>query len=368
MKVIAFYLPQYYTFPENDEWWGKGFTEWNNVKRATPLFRGHIQPQIPLNNNYYNLADVHTMEKQAELAHQYNVHGFCFYHYWFDGKLLLNLPVENYLHDQDIDLQYCLSWANESWSRTWDGKENHYLIKQNYNEGLDGIQKHYKYLSQFFHDDRYIKHDNKPLFILYKPHLNTNIKKTMDIWNELAIKDGFSGIYWGFQHPSTFASSVINQFDFAIEFEPLYTMREIQGETADMSDIQKIIWGTKHPKWLLNRINHKLFNKPTIYNYDDVWRRILSRDAVFKNTYGGAFCEWDNTPRKGGRGIVYYEATPEKFNRYFQQQLHHINNSVNYNNEYLFINAWNEWGEGAHLEPDEYHKYAYLDVIKQAVE
>ena len=365
MKTIAFYLPQYHSIPENDEWWGNGFTEWVTVKKAKPLFKGHVQPEIPLNNDYYSLMDSATQEKQSELALRFGIDAFCYYHYWFDGKLLLEKPMENMLRNPKIEISFCVSWANESWARTWDGKEKKILIQQNNNETISAWEKHYRYLAVFFKDKRYLKEDNKPILLIYKPHLIENISEMILFWNKLAKDDGYNGIYWGVQHPSACHNrNIIELFDFGVEFEPLYTDYEMEGERAELHGVDRMIYGFKHPKWLMSKIKKRIYGLPSIRDYDEVWNQILSRKPLNSKMCPGAFPAWDNTPRKGRNGISFFKATPEKFKEYIYRQYKRATDV--YKSNYLFINAWNEWGEGAHLEPDEYNKFGYLEAVKNA--
>lgn len=364
MKKIAFYLPQYHCIPENDEWWGKGFTEWVNVKKATPLFTGHNQPEIPLDKNYYNLLDKEVQEEQSKIALCYGLDAFCYYHYWFDGKLLLEKPMEQMLSNKNIKIPFCISWANESWARTWDGRDSHILIKQNQNESRESWIKHYEYLSKFFCDKRYLKNQNKPVFIIYKPQLIGKIRKFMECWDKLAQKDGFDGIYWGYQHPSAFLDTkVIDMFDFGIEFEPLYTDTEMEGKRAQLEGMRRILYAFQHPRWGVKKIKKKILKLPSIKSYDEVWGKIITRKPKRKNIQPGAFPAWDNTPRKGKNGIVFWGASPDKFKRYLSKQCKRAKEI--YHAEYIFINAWNEWGEGAHLEPDEKNQFGYLEALKE---
>lgn len=364
MKIIAFYLPQFHAIPENDAWWGKGFTEWTNVKKAQPLYKGHIQPEVPLGNNYYNLLNPKTQEWQADLATKYGIDGFCYYHYWFNGKLLLEQPMENMLKNKNINIPFCISWANESWARTWDGKDSNVLIKQNYSGSYDEWKAHFDYLLPFFKDERYIKHDGKPLMILYKPQLFLKCKEMMKYWNQLAIENGFEGIYWGYQHRSAFDSDLNGMpFDFGIEFEPFYTVREMEVEKEKkykQLGYLGIVW--KQLLFILWKLNKKMRGLPIIFDYDKVWHNILSREPQREHICPGAFTSWDNTSRRGRKGTVFKGASPQKFKSYFSQQLERAKNV--YHSEFLFINAWNEWAEGAHLEPDEYNGYGYLEAVQ----
>lgn len=367
MKKIAFYLPQFHTIPENDKWWGEGFTEWSNVKKATSLFKGHHKPEVPYSKNYYNLLNSEAQEEQANLAKKYGIDGFCYYHYWFEGKLLLQKPMENMLENDKVDIPFCICWANESWSRTWDGRESDILIKQNYNENKNEWKKHFEYFLPFFKDSRYIKHNNMPMIIIYKPQLINKCKEMLDLWSKMAVEAGFSGLYIGYQHHSAFDYNMKQLgFDFGIEFEPLYTLnREMNKEKR----IESVI---KHPVLCSKKMIRKLKNKigyrdyPVIVDYDEVWKRIIKRKHIDKSIMPGAFPSWDNTPRKGKDGIVFYKSSPKKFKKYFELQVEHLNNE--YKPEYIFINAWNEWGEGAHLEPDELNGFGYLEAISHDVE
>lgn len=353
MKVIAFYLPQFHAIPENDNWWGKGFTEWVNVKKSKPLFKGHNQPEIPYGENYYNLLDSEIQIQQAKLAKENGIYGFCYYHYWFEGKLLLEKPMENMLKNKKIDIPFCVCWANETWARTWDGNEKDILISQNYNEDKEAWKKHFDYLLSFFRDERYIKVDNKPVVIIYKPQLIENGSELIKYWNELAIENGFNGIYVGYQHHSAFDANLDSyKFDFAIEFEPFYTVHECNKEKEKLES-------------LFTKVKKKLFKLPTIYNYDFIWKKIISRKPKDEKHCPGAFPAWDNTPRKGNNSIVFWKPTPEKYKNYLVERIKSA--KKNYKSEFLFLNAWNEWAEGAHLEPTQQDGFKYLENTKNAL-
>lgn len=363
IKKIAFYLPQFHTIPENDKWWGKGFTEWINVKASRPQFRMHVQPEIPLNNNYYNLLNPKIQEWQSNLAIDNYIDGFCYYHYWFEGKMLLEKPMEQMLNNPKIKIPFCICWANETWSRTWDGQENKILIKQNYSENFKQWEKHFDYLLPFFKDQRYITDENRPMLLIYKPHLINNCKDMLSFWRKLAKENGICDLYIGYQHCSSFNYDMDSLgFDFGVEFEPFYTVREIKNITKTLKS--KIKYVFKHPKNIIRYTQRHFLNYPIIYDYDEIWHRIVSRTNRKENIFPGAFPSWDNTPRRGRDANIFYGASPEKFMKYLSQQLKKIDqlNST----KYLFINAWNEWAEGAHLEPDTKNKYEYLNCIKTA--
>lgn len=352
MKKIAFYLPQFHSIPENDEWWGKGFTEWVNVKNAKPSFKGHKQPEIPYKYNYYNLLDTNIQILQAQKAREYGLDGFCYYHYWFEGKLLLEKPMENMLRESRIDIPFCICWANETWARTWDGKENQVLIRQNYDEDKECWKEHFQYLLPFFKDKRYICVENRPMFILYKPQLIKKCKEMMEYWNELAVDAGFKGIYFGYQHHTAFDYDLTAcNFEFAIEFEPFYTVYDLRKKNIKLEST-----------W--SRLKKKVQNLPTIYDYDVIWENIINRHPS-GNVCAGAFPAWDNTPRRGRKAILFWESSPQKFESYMSSRIKSAKKY--YNRDFLFINAWNEWAEGAHLEPTETYGYSYLEALKRAL-
>ena len=360
MKTIAFYLPQFHAIPENDAWWGEGFTEWVNVKAAKPQFKGHNQPEKPLNGDYYNLLNPEVQVKQAKQAAEYGIGGFCYYHYWFEGKLLLEKPMENMLRNPDVDIPFCVCWANETWARTWDGQETHVLMKQNYNEDETAWKAHFDYLLPFFKDSRYICHEGKPMMLIYKPHLITNCAQMLAYWNKLAVEAGFAGMYFGYQHFSAFDADCESLgFDFGVEFEPFYTVREIKKEIAAAG---KLSYALHNPGWLLGKLKQKLLHTPIIYDYEEVWKRIVNRKPEKRTVMPGAFTAWDNTPRRGNNANVFHPATPAVFKKYFAERVRKARSE--YKAPYIFINAWNEWAEGAHLEPDEINGMGYLEAVK----
>ncbi|TKH45924.1 glycosyl transferase [Paenibacillus terrae] len=349
MKVIAFYLPQYHRIPENDRWWGDGFTEWTNVRRATPLYPGHNQPQIPYQERYYDLTQKKSQIWQAELAKSYGIYGFCYYHYWFKGKLLLETPLQQVLASNHPDLPFCLSWANEPWTRIWDGGENekNILMPQEYGDEEDW-REHFQYLLKIFSDSRYILIKDKPVFLIYRPENIPRCREMLVLWNKLARENGLPGIYF-VQTLGGFPIEKQAGFDASVEFEPHYTFAH----------------GGDWRIWNYLRIKDQ---QHLTFDYDYVWSLILNRSHRREGEpiFTGAFVDWDNTPRRQIDGVSCIGAAPHKFEWYLTRQLERTERL--YQSEFLFINAWNEWGEGAYLEPDTRHGHAYLQAVRNALD
>lgn len=378
-KVIAFYLPQYHCIPENDKWWGKGFTEWTNTRKAKPLFKGHYQPKTPLNENYYNLLDPKVMEEQSKLAQKYGVSGFCYYHYWFkNGKKLLEKPIEAMLKNKNISIPFCLCWANENWTRRWDGGKNEIIMEQDYGDEQEWEQ-HFSYLLPFFKDERYIRINNKPVFVIYKPQLIPKLKKMLNFFKKSAKANGLDGIVFLSQHPSWILDKKYNPsyFDYLIEFEPFFTY-STKDKKVDISNYSKTnkVWNIINENEILllllnyvKKIRDKVIKEKNIDNtllqikdYDEYWSYILNNRVTSSKLIRGAFTDWDNTARKKN-GMMFKGASPEKFEQYFKK-LVEDNTSID---NLIFINAWNEWAEGAYLEPDMKYGYAYLNALYNCV-
>lgn len=360
MKILAMYLPQYHEIEENNLWWGKGYTEWTAVKNAQPLFKGHYQPRVPLDGKYYDLADQNakTWRWQSNLAKRYGVYGFCIYHYWFTGKQLLEKPMEILLQHKDIDINYCICWANESWTRTWYGRENEVLMKQEYGDEYDW-KAHFEYLLPFFKDKRYIKIDNKPMVNIYRSSDIDCLHEMISCWNMWAKHEGFDGIYLVVANTGGKLEQREDIIDAYYNFEPGYTLNHVLS------------------KWKRNKINanifyrmvyNKVFSKKRVERIIDarLINAVMNSEVISseKPIYRGAFPMWDNTPRRGYKGLVYTKTTPQLF----QKQLFKIKNLIQDKDEFVYINAWNEWGEGCYLEPDELYGYAYLESIKKVLE
>jgi hypothetical protein len=355
IKVIAFYLPQFHPIPENDKWWGKGFTEWTNVRKTKVVFKNQYQPKEPLDDNYYDLSKIEPLKWQAELAKEYQIYGFCFYHYWFGGKLLLEKPVENLLNHPEIDINYCFSWANEPWTRTWSGKNHQVLMPQTY--GKEGEwEKHFMYLKPFFKDSRYIKIENKPMFLIYKSSSIPECYEMMNLWNKLAIENGFNGIHFVETIRDKFIDNRNLPFCAGVEFEPA---RILNGQSLIVLNYNRI---RRRIMKVINFFFHKEYPLNKKKSFKTIAGKSLTNISP-PNTYGGIFVGWDNTPRRGNASIYISEATKEEFTSYLKNKIDITKNI--YKTDFIFVNAWNEWCEGTYLEPDKKRRFEYLEAIRE---
>lgn len=379
IRTIAYYLPQYHAISENDKAWGKGFTEWVNTKKAVPLFNKHYQPKVPLNKNYYDLRDVSVMIEQAKLAKKYGLFGFCYYHYWFkNGKKLLEIPVEQMLREAAVDIPFCLSWANENWSKQWDGGNQEIIVEQNYGDEKDW-SLHLDYLVDFFRDSRYITLDERPVLLIYKPEIIPNVQKMIRYWRSRIKEYGFKDLCIMIQSSGAYFSPFFNTkgFDYQIKFPPFFSIimheKNMQNvkiqkrlfEIARILKLEGILLSFYNILKLKRDSNKANLNTVLTYlNYDTTWRTMIDSDSSDR-MIEGAMVDWDNTARKAN-GYVHLEGSPEKFEKYMVELVNKVKNNAQ--EPIIFINAWNEWAEGAYLEPDELHKYAYLEGLKRAME
>ena len=363
-KIIINYLPQYHSIPENDQWWGKGFTDWISVKNAKPLYEGHNQPRIPKNNHYYSLDDVNEIRKQAEMAREHGIYGFGIYHYWFNSNLqLLQKPAELIRDNRDIDINYLFLWDNATWKRTWSNVKHANDWAPSQDSASDTEQKgtgilaeliygtekdwkiHYDYLATFFKDDRYIKIENKPVFGFFQPinDLET-LKKMVNYWNMLAINDGFNGVFCMSRD-----NYLHKDLDFKFRYTPLVPNTKISYLRYKLIDL--FAAKTKRIRF---------------YDYDYEWKKIISEAKTSDSkTFLSGFVSFDDTPRRGVKGRVVRGATPEKFQKYVKEL---VGISEKQNKELVFITAWNEWGEGAYMEADTVYGIEYLQALKSAIE
>ena len=349
VKLVAFYLPQYHPFPENDEWWGKGFSEWANVTRAIPQFRGHYQPHLPGELGFYDLRveDVHF--RQIELAKQYGLYGFAYYHYWFAGKRLMEMPVDRFLANKKMDFPFLLVWANENWTRRWDGLENDILIAQEHS--VESDYAFIKDLEPYLQDERYIRIGDRPVVIVYRADILPEPVPTTERWREYCVRNGLGEPYlvaaqtFGLDDPRTVG------FDAAVQFPP-------------------------HNEWhspdLMIQNSTELSN-PDFSSLIFSYPKMVQQQKALRTTtpyplYKTVFPSWDSEPRKPGRGTIYAEAKPSLYRQWLEAACQWTISNHPEGERYVFINAWNEWAEGTHLEPDRRYGYANLyasmDVLR----
>ncbi len=368
MKIFAYYLPQFHEIKENNEMWGKGFTEWTNVKKALPLFEGHEQPVEPLNDNYYDLLDPAVMEWQAKIAKDHGIYAFCFYHYWYNGHLLMEKPILQWLNNKKIEMPYCICWANHDWTTGWVDKERKIIFSQDYNDETDW-DLHFDFFLPFFKDDRYVKEEGKPLLVIYEAARIEKMNAMLDRWNDLAIKNGFPGICYAYQCVTgdTILGFDDSRFTYDIEYQPMY-VREFKYKKSGnrtkntLKYIAHII--KKKAYEMIGKDEEKRY-KLTVFDYDDIWQKTLEMGPITPKSIPGAFVKMDTTPRIQERGIVTQGMTPQKFLKYFSRQIKRCRDD--YNQDKLFIFAWNEWAEGGYLEPDKKWGYGVLEAIKTAL-
>ncbi len=344
VKAVAFYLPQFHPIPENDRWWGEGFTEWRNVKRAVPQFVGHRQPRRPAELGYYDLRDTGVMRRQIELAKAHGLHGFCFHHYWFHGKRLLERPVDQLLADPTLDMPFSLCWANENWTRRWDGADHEILIAQDHSPEDD--LAFFRDLSRYLRDPRYIRVDGKPLVIVYRPGLLPAPKETAARWRAEAQRLGFPGLFLVATNAFGFADHVSIGFDALIEFPP-YT----------------------RPVPLINE-RLTFYNADyagVVHDYADIMSAAAVEPTERSFIIPGAMPGWDNEARRPGRGKVIHGATPPLFERWLDANFGRARETAPPGQRFVFINAWNEWAEAAYLEPDQDLGFANLNALAHCV-
>lgn len=344
-RVIAFYLPQYFPIPENDEWHGKGFTEWTNVTKAKPLFKGHYQPILPSELGFYDLRVPESRKAQADLAEEYGVEAFCYWHYWFgEGKRILERPFNEVLESGEPDFPFCLAWANASWTGIWYGMQDNMLLEQKY-LGESDDEKHFYTVLKAFKDKRYLRVNNKPLFFVYDPTAHPNMQNFMYLWQRLAIKEGLDGIFFV---GATRNDENLIGFDGTAHIDPF--------ESPKQSKINKII----------SFIKCRLFNYPRrIIEYDDVIE-FLHKKQLKENEFPVITPNWDNTARSGKRGSVIVNSDPAKFDLMVRNTLEKIKDRPA-SEKIIFVEAWNEWAEGNYLEPDIKYGRGFLEVIKRNI-
>jgi lipopolysaccharide biosynthesis protein len=352
-KLLAFHLPQYHPIPENDEWWGPGFTEWRNVARATPLFSGHYQPHLPADLGYYDLRLPEVRQQQADLARQYGIHGFCYYHYWFSGKQLLERPVAEILSSGQPDFPFCLCWANENWTRRWDGHDQEVLIAQNYSLADD--EAHLLALLPYFHDPRYIRIHNKPLLLVYRASRLPDPRATTTLWRQLAQQDGLDGLY--LVKVESFPSErnrhpELDGFDAALDFQPDWGSLPLPMQPPfRWKFLSKLGLAPPHP-----------FRTNSVFSYTAVVAAMLARARAPYPRFPCVTPAWDNTARRRhGGATILHGSTPAAYGNWLRSVLSDQQTLAELPEPIVFINAWNEWAEGNHLEPGLGYSKDYLE-------
>lgn len=356
IKPIAMYLPQFHPIPENDEWWGKGFTEWRNVTKAKPLFKGHLQPHLPADLGFYDLRLSESRQEQAAMAKAYGIHGFCYYHYWFNGRRILHRPFQEVFESGQPDFPFMLCWANENWTRRWDGADHEILLEQKYNQ--DDDLKHIKVLLQYFKDPRYIKLNGKPVFIIYRPHLLPNIQKTITTWRQEAAKEGME-LYlckMEFNHLTVSNPKGLG-FDAGIAFEPFFSaLPKIDEESFFEKIIRKLFTKKNSIYW-----QHQIFD------YEQLVEAFKKRALPTYEIIPGVSPCFDNSPRVPKSATLFKNCSPELYREWLMNVASRIID-LNSESKFIFINAWNEWAEGNHLEPCQHWGLQYLEATKYVVE
>lgn len=349
VTLIAYYLTQYYPNPKNDEWWGKGTTEWSNVNQAVPQFVGHYQPRRPGELGYYDLRIDEVMHRQVNLAKNYGIGAFCFYYYWFNGERLLEYPLNRFLANRELDMPFFYCWANENWTKRFSGTNADILMSieptvENYRQFIESVILD-------FSDSRYFRIEGKPVISVYRPSMVPDTEEVLSYWRGRVESQLGCGLYIiAIQERDTSASWVAKGYDAESEFQPKQVEHYCKNITKDVSPLRMDFGGN-------------------VYDYRDLVdnRRYLSRDGLNKKVYPAVMPMWDNTARRNHRGTIFYGSTPELYYKWLGDVIRRISAQENSKARLVFINAWNEWGEGAYLEPDWFFGYAYLEATWQAL-
>lgn len=354
-KIIAFYLPQFHEVQENNEWWGKGHTEWKCIKEYSQKCKEKFSPRLPLDDNYYNLLDENVMQWQADLAKKYGIDGFAYYHYWMNGKLLLEKPAENLLQWKNVDQKFCFFWANHTWYKSV-GSKKEILAEQKYG-GIDEWNRHYEYLRKFFLDSRYIKYENKPVLGIYRPEDVIDYDKMLKYFDDRAVLDGFEGLYIIESASNPNAKKVSTKAEAIVWRQ---------------SDIARKMYATEDNKSIfilakkaINKVRKQFgVSWETRYKYERMasYEESLITYPVYGKTFFCVDTGWNNMPRHGNFGQVIADFSLDRFHKLFKTM---YIESCKRGNELFFINAWNEWAEGMNLEPDSKYGYGLLEIVRK---
>ena len=377
-RVIAYYLPQFHPIPENDKYWGKGFTEWTNVAKAKPLFKGHYQPRIPADLGFYDLRLPEVREQQAQMAREAGIEGFCYWHYWFgNGKRLLQRPFNEVLQSGKPDFPFCLAWANHSWkTTTWEnGGKDRMIVEQRY-LGEEDYTLHFQEVLPAFRDKRYITIEGKPLFAIFDPYNFRDVSNFIKTWQRLAKENGLKGIYFIAMSNSTptlqrnadgtlkrvapnlQSSERVYKDLLNLGFDGINSFGKSRAEMLYMGKYARIAKKLLH-QYLPFLPTHRI-------NYEKITQHFFAPEDSWQNVYPSIFPQWDRTPRAGNSEGVYVNATPTTFKKHVEDALNVIENK-DMEHRILFLRAWNEWGEGNYVEPDLKYGHGFLDAIKETI-
>lgn len=363
VRAIAFHLPQFHPVPENDEWWGKGFTEWTNVAKARPLFEGHYQPHLPAELGFYDLRLPEARAAQAQLALEYGIHGFCYYHYWFNGRRILERPVEEIWTSGEPDFPFCLCWANENWTRQWDGHNSEILLEQRYS--FEDDTAHIRSLIPMFQDARYIRVEGKPLFLVYRTSKLPEPQRTAEIWRREAERAGLEGLF--LVRVESFCETGDPRsigFDCSVEFRPRCIPELLRFRIARRRWWHRRKLGTAEAA----------FYDHLVYEYKDLMQHALAEAAPAYARIPCVCPGWDNSPRRKIGANIFMNSTPELYEKWLQEVVARLKPDYEAETRGLisarslvFINAWNEWAEGNHLEPCQRWGRAYLGATRRGL-
>ena len=352
-RPIAIYLPQYHPIPENDEWWGKGFTEWTNVARARPLFNGHYQPHLPADLGFYDLRLPEVRQAQADMARQYGIHGFCYYHYWFNGRRLLERPFNDVLSSGKPDFPFCLCWANETWSRRWLGEEKQVLLRQTYSQTDD--VNHARKLLEAFADHRYIKIYGRPVFIIYRPTDLPDPQKTTDTFRDVCVKAGLSEPYL----------VGVNSHRLDIDYRKL-GFDDVLDFLPSLGVLGDILNNNKNWQKFNSNLKFGILDRLLkVYDYKEAYRLMNARKLEY-SYLPSVFVSWDNSARRNRNGIIITNTSLDIFREQVERAVHKASQRP-IEERFFFINAWNEWAEGNHLEPCQKWGHSFLEIIKSSL-
>lgn len=377
-RLVAFYLPQFHPIPENDAWWGTGFTEWANVIKARPLFRGHHQPNLPADLGFYDLRVPEVRAEQATLARAAGIEGFCYWHYWFAGKQLLERPFNEVLQSGQPDMPFCLGWANQSWSGIWHGAPNRSLIEQTY-PGRSDHERHFQALLAAFHDPRYLRVDGKPIFVIYRPTELPRPAELIELWQTLAARNGLAGIHFvahvlasdTFDSLANGFAGMIAANAFGVSNSSSW-QRSVRWHLAH-SDGSVLRSALRQPRVLARAIGLKgkkhlqpHLARPRVFDYREAALYFLDGIASEPRSYPCVVPNWDNSPRSGTRAVVLHNSTPDLFRRHVREAVRLVADR-RLEDRIVFVKSWNEWAEGNYLEPDLRFGHQYLDALREEV-